>query len=441
MASSLLNDRTIKAAQAKEGEYFLNDGDGLRLRVRPNGGRDWFYVYRRIGATTPTKLMLGSYPTLKLADAREIAAQYRKQRQQGTDPKAYREEIARKQAMTQQGGTLPQTMNELFAYWLDHYLTRTDKNGRMRRKDGGAEIVRAFKADVLPIIGNMPLAEIRKGHIASILDEILDRGSNRMANQILSHLRQLFIFAVSREFMDIEPTAGLKKKDFGGKELPRDRVLSEAEISLLFSLIPAANMASHSQIAIRLMLATACRVSELITSEWSEFNFEAAEWTIPPEKTKNGLEHIVHLSSFAVKHFQSLYENRQSNQWVFPAERKKNGPLCNKTLQKQVKDRQRDKPLKGRSKNTTALALPGGEWKTHDLRRTAATLMGELGVRPDVIDRCQNHVEASKVTRTYQRQELLAERRQAFKLLGDRLEILLNTKSSNVVSFSASSRH
>ncbi|MFP5431459.1 MAG: tyrosine-type recombinase/integrase, partial [Gammaproteobacteria bacterium] len=213
MASNLLNDRTIRSTLPQDVEIFLNDGDGLRLRIRPNGGRDWFYIYRRPGVLTPTKLMLGSYPTLKLADAREIATEYRKLRQQGLDPKVVREEAERKQAQAWASNPLPQTLSELVDYWSDHYLTRTNRDGRMRRKDGGAEIIRAFKADVLPVLGNMRLPDIRKGHIAAILDEILSRGSNRMANQMLSNLRQLFRFAVSRDFMDIEPTAGLEKKD------------------------------------------------------------------------------------------------------------------------------------------------------------------------------------------------------------------------------------
>lgn len=431
MASNLLNDRTIRSTIPQEVEIFLNDGDGLRLRIRPNGGRDWFYIYRRPGVLTPTKLMLGSYPTLKLADAREIATEYRKLRQQGLDPKVVREEAERKQAQAWASNPLPQTLSELFDYWSEHYLTRSNRDGRMRRKDGGAEITRAFKADVLPVLGNMRLPDIRKGHIAAILDEILSRGSNRMANQMLSNLRQLFRFAVSRDFMDIEPTAGLEKKDFGGHEAPRERVLSEAEIRLLSERLPAANMSSHSQAAIWLMLATACRVSELITAEWQELDFDAGEWTIPGHKAKNGREHIVHLSGFALGYFQALFDVRQSSRWVFPAQRKNDEPLCVKTLQKQIKDRQRLQQMKGRSKETSALLLPGGEWKTHDLRRTAATLMGELGIRPDVIDRCQNHVEVSKVTRTYQRQELLFERRQAFNRLGDHL-VLLTTSDSNI---------
>jgi len=80
--------------------------------------------------------------------------------------------------------------------------------------------------------------------------------------------------------------------------------------------------------------------------------------------------------------------------------------------------------MKNRSKATGALLLTGGAWTPHDLRRTGATMMGTLGVRPDIIEKCLNHVEQNKLIRVYQRQEMTPEQRDAWRLLGDRLEIL-----------------
>lgn len=90
--------------------------------------------------------------------------------------------------------------------------------------------------------------------------------------------------------------------------------------------------------------------------------------------------------------------------------------------------------MSNRARNTTALALAGGKWVPHDLRRTAATRMQALGVSSDVIDRCLNHTEANKVTRTYQRDDLLPQRREAFQRLGEHLEILCRPDTTNVVT-------
>lgn len=80
------------------------------------------------------------------------------------------------------------------------------------------------------------------------------------------------------------------------------------------------------------------------------------------------------------------------------------------------------------------LALSGGEWRAHDLRRTGGTLMGELGIRSDVIERCLNHIGASKLVKTYQHQELIAERGEAFRKLGERLALLARGESGKVVT-------
>jgi integrase len=105
--------------------------------------------------------------------------------------------------------------------------------------------------------------------------------------------------------------------------------------------------------------------------------------------------------------------------WVFSNDTG-DGPVGVKTLGKQLSDRQREAngPLRGRSKSTTSLSLPGGRWTAHDLRRTAATFMAALGVSGYVVDECLNHVIESRVRRTYIRDRRIAQQQQAFSALG-----------------------
>jgi integrase len=107
-------------------------------------------------------------------------------------------------------------------------------------------------------------------------------------------------------------------------------------------------------------------------------------------------------------------------------------------MTKQVGDRQRpgDAPMSGRSKDIDALVLPGGKWTPHDLRRTTATTMAELGALPDVVEKCLNHAEQVKVKRIYQRAQYEAQMRDAWELLGNRLALLQDMAAgriSNVV--------
>ena len=87
----------------------------------------------------------------------------------------------------------------------------------------------------------------------------------------------------------------------------------------------------------------------------------------------------------------------------------------------------------GRSKDNQALVLTGGKWTPHDLRRSGATIMGDLGINSDVIDKCLNHTEENKMKRIYQRQGLEKEQAHAWQVLGDRLNLLVNMDASNVV--------
>jgi integrase len=137
------------------------------------------------------------------------------------------------------------------------------------------------------------------------------------------------------------------------------------------------------------------------------------------------------LSDFAMRQFERLAAFREATPhdlnravpWVFP-NTSATGPVGVKSFGKQLSDRQRplERRLKNRSKNTEALLLPGGRWTAHDLRRTAATLMAEVGFGGDVIDECLNHVIESRVRTVYVRDRRLGEQAQAFDALGAKLE-------------------
>jgi integrase len=106
--------------------------------------------------------------------------------------------------------------------------------------------------------------------------------------------------------------------------------------------------------------------------------------------------------------------------WAFEG-RTEGTHLSEKEVTRRLVDRQSHKASLRKRKNTTELDLLGGHRTPHDLRRTAATIMGELGIAPDVIDRCLNHREAKKAMRTYQRQKMLPQRKAAFEARGAHL--------------------
>ena len=219
-------------------------------------------------------------------------------------------------------------------------------------------------------------------------------------------------------------------------------MLSEAELILLFQKLPKAGLATTSQLALLIQLATAARIGEVLAARWEHVDFERRNLTLA--ETKNGKRHEIWLSDFALCQLRRLQENTGLTLWLFPATQAKKGQpdfadhVCVKTVTKQVGDRQRpgDVPMSGRSKEVDALVLRGGKWTPHDLRRTAATTMAELGALPDVIEKCLNHAEVGKVKRIYQRAQYEGPMREAWKLLGSRLALLQDMatgRATNVV--------
>jgi integrase len=289
-----------------------------------------------------------------------------------------------------------------------------------------------FDKDVLPMLGGLIVADVRKSHIMEITDTLKQRDAKHLARNVLKLMRQMFRFAVDREIIELDPTAKLSITKTTTKPTERDRTLSDVEIRALARQLPGANLLKSTECAVWIALSTMCRIGELSKARPSDLDFELNTWTIPEENSKNGKTHTIYLSGFALKQFNVLKSLATSNTWFFP-NRDGSSHVSEKSITKQVGGRQSEAIFSGRSKDNQALVLTGGKWTPHDLRRTGATMMGSLGVAPDVIEKCLNHTEENKVKRIYQRQELKAEQAEAWRVLGERLSLLVNMDTSNVV--------
>lgn len=310
-------------------------------------------------------------------------------------------------------------VKDLFERWANIDL--------VNRKDKGAEARRMMLKDVIPSIGELNIKEVRKGDITKITDELLQRGVNRMAKVIFGLIRQMFRFAVTRDLLEVDPTAAISKITIGGANVERDRVLNEDEIQELASKLSSANLAETIHLAIWLILGTCCRIGELFKARWNQVDRDRKLWLIPSENSKNDRELIIFLSPFTFSLFEKLHTITGGGEWCFPASRRKQDPVCPKTVTKQITDRQRSYPDKNnRTKNSAALNLSRGLWTPHDLRRTGATMMTALGVLPEVAERCLNHLEENRVKRIYQRHTYETEMKEAWERLGNHLEKLTN---------------
>lgn len=436
-----ITTKSLEALKPADHGKRLSDGDRMFgiVRAIKNAPEavsvDFEWRYNFGGKVRQVRI--GSWPRITLKAIRDERDTLKGKIKDGIDPLAEKEadrlkkqadqieakqtQITRLQELAAKDARM--TVRGLFELWL-----RTDLK---KRQDRGSEALRAFEADVFPLIGDMAAADVTKAHIQRIIDNMLTRGVKRMTERVFSDLRQLFGFGLDRDHIEADPTARIKKHKIGGS-MERDRVLSEAELIEFFKRLPMAGLVESSQCALTIQLATITRIGEVLGARWEHVDFERHIWTLP--EPKNGKRHTVHLSDMALRQFETLRQHTGLTEWVFPASRL-DGPVCPKCVTKQVADRQRGdgEPMSGRSKQTNALALAGGQWRPHDLRRTGATLMAELGVLPDVIERCLNHTEQTKVKRIYQRAQYEAPMREAWQRLGERLALLAD-KPSNVVT-------
>lgn len=451
--------RGIEALRPTEKEYKVTVDRGLYLRVAVDGVKTWHVRYvvnaKQVQARLPRPYgASGEEGYMSLAQALAENARIQSLAREGVDfqvQRAAAEKARKEAAAAAEAAEIP--FKQLFETWMTDGVSR---------KDGNAEIRRTFTRDVLPTIGAKPVREVSDSDILHLLRAVgRKRGAARTAERLLSELRQLFRWAIKRQPWRAllnhhgNPADLVELKQVvpqGWKPGIRDRVLSPKEIRELqdrFAEMDASYEDSRdkrvadrplqleTRLALWICLGTACRIGELVQSQWKNVDFKKRVWFVPKETTKTNVDWHVYLSDFALRQFEQLHALTGDTEWCFPAQQR-DGPLDKKTIGKQVGDRQmrfkKRKPLKGRRHDDT-LVLGGGEngeWTPHDLRRTAATMMQALRISPDVIDRCQNHVlPGSKVRRHYLHHDYADEKREAWRLLGARLDAILI--GSNVV--------
>jgi integrase len=400
----------------------------LYIRVRSiadGGGIVFRFRYRFDGKQQWLNLKANDLPA-----ARKERDTYTQMLKDGIDPnleaklkieRVRKQQLEEQEALTKLAARV--TVRDLFSRWRDTEL--------INRKDV-KEVVRMFEKDVLPILGELFVEDVRKGHITQVTDLLKQRGVNHLARNILKLMRQMFRFAVDRDIIEFDPTANLSVTKTTTKPTERDRILSESEIRALARQLPDAGLLKSTECAIWIALSTLCRIGELSKARFSDIDFELKTWKIPDANSKNGKAHTIYLSDFALEQFKLLKLIAKSETWIF-ANRDNSSRVCEKSISIQIRGRQTTTILSNRSKDSQALVMTGGKWTPHDLRRTGATLMGNLRIQPDVIEKCLNHTEENKVKRIYQRQELKAEQAEAWRILGERAVLLVTMDASNVV--------
>ena len=287
-----LTEKTLLALKPEQKGKTIYDGGSLRgiVRVGKDDAVSVFFVWRYKIAGQSKAIACGTWPKTRLAEIRRTREQARAILATGKDP-ALERKLERMEAQAEQIGRVANAEQQLARVTIQQLYERWAALELSRRKDGGAEVKRGFEKDILPAIGYLAAEDVGKGHVTGILDGILARGAGRLANRTLSELRQMFGFGYTRGIVEHDPTHRIRKADIGGKEIERDRVLSDDEIRELAGKIDQANLYKPTEYAIWIMLSTCCRIGELTRARWENIDLANRTWLIPAENAKNGRSH------------------------------------------------------------------------------------------------------------------------------------------------------
>ena len=371
----------LKAAKAgKRDEYGDVVVPGLVLRITDRNYRSFCLYYYDL-RSRHRRFTIGPWPEIKIAAAREKAAIAKAQITAGKDPATETKRAQR----------------QLVGSAVDLFIERHVK--RNNRPTTARETIRKLNRYILPAWDARPISSIDRRDVAELIQTIADGGAPVMADRVLATISKFFAWAlVQPEYIDVLKANPVVKNMSPVKARKRDRVLTLGEVRQLWTATQ--DTAYPFGVFTRALLLTGQRRNEVAHMRWSEIDFDTATWHLPALSTKTGRAHDVPLSTAAMELLAS--SPRYAGEYVFSTT---GGAV----------------PVSGFSKAKLRLdaLLPDLDaWRFHDLRRTFATHLEELGIARSVVAALLNHA-GSSVTDIYTRAGLANEKRSAVERLGE----------------------
>lgn len=404
-AKIVLTHRSIEALKPAAEAYRVPDlrCPGLAIRVAPSGLKTWDCVFRIRGTSTVKRKALGAFPSIGLDDARERATALAKAAQAGRD--ALQEEAEAKAVAAAR-----MTVGEL----IDEYVKRAC--GKLRTKH---EIkVRLKRA--LETIADDPAETIRRRDLRVILNAVSDRGVLREAEKQRQSIHAMFKWAVGQDIVADNPVTGLAPYSTGSL---RERVLSPDEIKTLWGWIAASDLTPDMKDSLRLQLCLGTRIGEVAGIHVDEVDQDTWGWTLPARRSKNKKARVTPLVGSA----RAIIEAR--------LKRTRRGPLFINETGAALRSNDIASAIV-----TRRMRIPLDHFVSHDLRRTVATQLVELGISFELVAAILGHEVGGASTRIlarhYIRTDLIDRKRVALEAWDKRLSEIIEGKiaPTNVVA-------
>jgi integrase len=393
--------------RAAEAPYRVPDQrcKGLAVRVPPSGMKTWDLAYRIRGTGKMRRLSLGRTTDVSLERARERANELTSAARGGRDLIAEEDE-ARAAAASRI------TVEKL----IDLYLRRRVV-GRLRTAKG---IESRLKRSLAPVLKRCA-ADISRRDIRELLDAVADGGSEREAGKRLQIVGAMFRWGLSEDIVAADPTAGLKGYDSG---TPRDRVLTVEEIETLWRWLDSGSLSTDAADILRLELLTGARCGEISGLRAEEIDQDKWLWTLPAARSKNGRQRVTPIVGLA----REILGQRLSDVDTGPLFVARTGAVLSSAHI-------------GNYLLSRRTTLPIAVFTSHDLRRTTASMMVEMGVPLDLVAAVVGHEAGGKDTRAlvrhYVRTDLLERKAHALLSWDERLKAIVTAEHrKKVVQFS-----
>jgi len=401
-----VTDKTLRA-WLNAGAIDRGIGGGLTFVASTAGAlkgqASWILRYRFGGANR--EKVLGRYPDVSLKDAREQARQNRARIQQGVD-------VAVEKRIEKLNSAERHDVAGLGMAWYARHIEKSYKHPGV--------VLRVMRLHINPVIGKLPIGEVRPVHIDKVLTRTVEGGAPTVANDALRYLFRMFHFAVKRKWIETNPAYGFEMSDAGGTEESRERWLNKDElVGLATDMHETTSFGRQNELAVWLLLALCVRKMELLSAKWEEFDLQQGIWSLKPSRTKMKLSIEIPLAPQVLHWLEEVRVFACGSEFLFPARRlirKKNGvPRTN-----------RFGHVSPDTLNVALKRLPreGMEHFTvHDMRRTARTHMAALGVDRFVAERALNH-KVRDVEGVYNKYDYFEDRKIALDAWARMLSVL-----------------
>jgi integrase len=354
--------KTTATAKLPEGKvdaiYFDDDLAGFGLRLRASGdqvSKTWIAQYRAHGRTR--RMKIGTFEKLTPDEARKAAKKILARAEIGQDPQA--EKAAQRQ---QDGHTLAAVASDYLA-----------AKAKVVRPNTYRELNRYLTSAHFKPLHAMPIDQITRRDVAARLTKITAENGSISAGRARAALSALYAWAMGNGLAEQNPVIGTLKPD---DSQPRERVLSDSEIAAIWHAACEGGVFGK---IVKLLLLTGCRRMEICGLRWKEIDMENGLLHLPPHRTKNARAHTLALTPMAMEIIESV-PRIVGRDHLF-------GERSDLGFTQWGAKRDLDSRLGGKV----------AEWTLHDLRRTCATGMADIGVQPHIIEAVLNHISGHKV--------------------------------------------